>query len=83
MLNDYECRYIAKENRWFVLADTQLSLPPSELKKIGERIRRIWLDRLRNMDGVKESLKMSYIRKALQALENNQIAQVWRAKIDG
>jgi hypothetical protein len=81
--SDYECRYSAEENKWFVLADTRLSLPPSELKRIGLGVRHIWLEKLKTMDGVKDILKISYIRKALQALENNDIAQVWRVPRDG
>lgn len=81
MLRDYECRYLSEENKWVVIADTVLSLPDTELKRIGEMIRRVWLEKLKNMDGLKDTLRISFIRRALQALENNQIAQVRR--VDG
>jgi hypothetical protein len=83
VINDYKCHYDCKENKWFVYVDTVLSLPESELKNIGERLRRHWIDKLRNMDGLKDTLKMSFIRRALQALDNNHIAQVWSESKNG
>jgi hypothetical protein len=73
---EYTCHYINKENRWVMVADTFLAVPDSELKRIARAVKWEWMEKLKAMDGLKDTLKMNHIKKALQSLENNSLTQV-------
>lgn len=73
---DYTCHYISKENKWVVVAETFLAIPDSELKRIGLMVRHEWMQKLKEMQDLKDTLKMSHIRRALRSLEDNGIVQV-------
>lgn len=79
---DYTCHYLSKENKWVVVAETFLAVPESELKRIARAVKWEWMEKLKNMDGLKDTLKMSHIRRALRSLEDTGIVQV-RGVING
>lgn len=73
---DYTAHYINKENRWVVVAETFLAVPDSELKRIARAVRYEWMEKLKAMEDLKDTLKMSHIRRALRSLEDFGIVQV-------
>jgi hypothetical protein len=81
-MKDYVCHYIQRDDHWIVEVDTFLALPDSELKRIARGVRWEWMEKLKHMDGLKDALRMSFIARALKALEDKGISQVRRA-MDG
>lgn len=73
---EYTCHYLNNENKWVVVAETFLALPESELKRIGRAVKWEWMQKLKNMSELKDTLKISHIRRALQSLEEYGIVQV-------